>query len=266
MDFIDILKAAALLLLLGAFFGTLIVIVSKKLSVEHDIKIDQIKELLSGANCGACGYAGCAAFANALFEGKAKLTDCPSTSEENKEKINELRGLKEDLGEKTYAIVYCCGGNACRDKYEYQGYGDCRTAEMLGGGRKACYTGCIGLATCVDVCPNYAIEVNSKGFSEVIRENCTSCGLCITNCPKNIIGRIVASAKVYCACSNHNKGKEVKEVCPKGCIACGICARVCPEKAITIEDNLPVFDYSKCTGCLLCAEKCPTKVIKQIKD
>jgi Na+-translocating ferredoxin:NAD+ oxidoreductase RNF subunit RnfB len=265
MDITEIIKAAALLLILGAFFGTLIVVISKKLSVEHDVKIDKIKELLTGANCGACGFAGCEAYAKALYEGRAKISDCPSTPEANKKKINEIRGIAEETGEKTYAIVHCCGGNACRDKYEYQGYGDCRTAEMLGGGRKACYTGCIGLATCVDKCPNFAIEVNENGYSQVKRENCTSCGLCITNCPKGIIERIRASAKVYCACSNHNKGKDVKDVCPNGCIACGLCAKICPSGAITMVDNLPVFDYDKCTACMLCVQKCPTKVIKEIK-
>lgn len=265
MDIKAILIAAILLLLLGAFFSTLIVFISKKLSVEHDVMIDQIRELLSGANCGACGYAGCDAFAQALYEGKASINDCPITSAENKKKINEIRGISETMQEKTYAIVHCCGGNACRDKYDYQGYGDCKSAELLAGGRKACYTGCIGLATCVDKCPNFAIEVNDKGFSEVNRENCTSCGICISNCPKSIISRIRESAKVYCACSNHNKGKEVRSICPNGCIGCGLCEKICPQNAITMVDNLPVFDYDKCTGCLLCVQKCPTKVIKEIK-
>lgn len=266
MDITAILIAAGLLLVLGALFSTLIVFISKKLSVEHDAKIDEIRELLSGANCGACGFAGCNAFAEALYEGKASINNCPSTTQLNKVKINEIRGLTDALQEKTYAIVYCNGGNACRDKYDYQGYGNCRTAEMLSGGRKACYTGCIGLATCVDMCPNFAIEVNDKGYSEVKRENCTSCGLCITNCPKSIIKRIRASAKVYCACSNNNKGIKVKDVCSKGCIGCTLCAKICPEKAITMVDNLPVFDYDKCTGCLLCVQKCPTKCILEIKN
>lgn len=266
MDITAIVYASLLLLSLGALFSALIGILSTKLSVEHDAKIDEIEKLLSGVNCGACGHAGCQAFAKALYEGKAKISDCPSTSAENKSKINRIRGVEENAGEKTYAIVHCNGGNACRDKYDYQGYGDCRTAEMLAGGRKACYTGCIGLATCVDKCPYFAIEVNANGYAEVKRQNCTSCGLCITNCPKSIIGRIRASAKVYCACSNHNKSKEVRDVCPKGCIACGICAKVCPEGAITMVDNLPMFDYDKCTACMLCVQKCPTKVIKEIKD
>lgn len=265
MDTTAILIATALLLFLGALCAGLIVFCSKKFSVEHDAKIDEIRACLSGANCGACGYPGCDGLAKAIAEGKASVNSCCSTSAENKKHINEIIGSSEGIAEKTYAIVCCNGGNLCRDKYEYQGYGDCKTCEMLSGGRKACNRGCIGLATCVDVCPNFAIEVNDKGYSQVNREKCTSCGLCISSCPKLIIKRIRASAKVYCACSNHNKGKDVKDVCSAGCIGCTLCSKVCPSGAITMQDNMPVFDYDKCTACLLCVEKCPSKCIKEIK-
>jgi electron transport complex protein RnfB len=266
MNFIDILIGTAFLFLLGALLATLIVIISKKLAIEKNAQIDEIRSHLSGANCGACGFAGCDAFAEALYNKKISITDCPVTSQQKKDEINKILGLSGDnqINEKTYAIVHCNGGNACRDKYDYQGYGDCKTAELIAGGRKACYTGCLGQGTCVDKCPNYAIEVNDKGYSQVYREYCTSCGLCITNCPKSIIKRIRESAKVYCACSNRDKGKEVSSVCKNGCIACGICAKNCPENAITIIDNLPVFDYDKCSGCLICVKKCPTHCIKEI--
>ena len=83
-------------------------------------------------------------------------------------------------------------------------------------------------------------------------------------CPRSVIERIPASAKVYCACSTRCKGKETMSFCDKGCIGCGLCARVCPEKAITMKDNLPVFDYSKCVGCMKCLEKCPRHIIRQM--
>ena len=86
---------------------------------------------------------------------------------------------------------------------------------------------------------------------------------CIAACPKRLVKRVPASAKVYIACSNCLRGgKEVRAMCSKGCVGCGLCAKVCPEHAIELKDNLPVIDYGKCVGCGLCASKCPAKCIK----
>lgn len=90
---------------------------------------------------------------------------------------------------------------------------------------------------------------------------CISCGRCISVCPKKIIKRIPASATYYVACSNHQKGKEVRELCTKGCIACGICVKQCEVGAITIVDNLATIDYTKCINCGKCAAKCPQRCI-----
>lgn len=261
IDIKAILVPAGILLVVAALFALLIVFLSKKLSVEKDVREEEIVKNLAGANCGACGYPGCAGFAKALLEGKAELSACSVTNAEGKQAIAKVLGVTAD-GEETVAVVHCNGGSHCQSKYEYQGYGDCRTAELLAGGRKACPVGCIGLGTCTDVCPNFAVEVGPEGYSVIHREACTSCGLCIKNCPKNLISRIPRSAKVYVACSNDCRGKDVKELCSGGCLGCTLCSKVCPVGAITMENNLPVFDYKKCTGCLQCVAKCPVHCIK----
>ena len=43
--------------------------VSKKFAVQEDPRIGQVVELLPGANCGGCGFAGCAGMADALVKG-----------------------------------------------------------------------------------------------------------------------------------------------------------------------------------------------------
>lgn len=251
---------ALILLVLAMLFAIALAYLGKKLAVSRDERIDQVKDCLLGANCGACGYAGCDGFATALVEGKAELSSCNATSKENKEEIAEILGLT-DTGEATKVVVCCHGGQDAKDKYDYVGYGDCRSMELLAGGRKQCAWGCLGTGSCVDACQHHAVTVKQKGYSEVSLSKCISCGKCISVCPKKIIKRIPASATYYVACSNHQKGKEVRELCTKGCIACGICVKQCEVGAITIVDNLATIDYTKCINCGKCAAKCPQRCI-----
>ena len=251
---------ALILLVLAMLFAIALAYLGKKLAVSRDERIDQVRDCLSGANCGACGYAGCDGFATALVEGKAELSSCNATSKEKKEEIAEILGLT-DTGEATKVVVCCHGGQDAKDKYDYVGYGDCRSMELLAGGRKQCDWGCLGTGSCVDACQHHAVTVKQKGYSEVSLSKCISCGKCISVCPKKIIKRIPASATYYVACSNHQKGKEVRELCTKGCIACGICVKQCEVGAITIVDNLATIDYTKCINCGKCAAKCPQRCI-----
>ena len=251
---------ALILLVLAMLFAIALAYLGKKLAVSRDERIDQVRDCLSGANCGACGYAGCDGFATALVEGKAELSSCNATSKEKKEEIAEILGLT-DTGEAMKVVVCCHGGQDAKDKYDYVGYGDCRSMELLAGGRKQCAWGCLGTGSCVDACQHHAVTVKQKGYSEVSLSKCISCGKCISVCQKKIIKRIPASATYYVACSNHQKGKEVRELCTKGCIACGICVKQCEVGAITIVDNLATIDYTKCINCGKCAAKCPQRCI-----
>ena len=261
---IQILIAGGVMLALALVFGVILVLCSHVFAVHKDERIAQVEDLLAKSNCGGCGKAGCAQFAEALLKGEAKLSDCKATPVANKEKIAALLGGGE-VGEETVAVVHCNGGNACYDKYDYQGYGNCASCELIAGGVKACPVGCIGKRTCADICPYGAIEVGDGGYAAVDRDKCVSCGACIGHCPKHIIGRIPKRAKVYVACSNHGKGKDVMELCKNGCIGCGICAKSCPQGAIAMRDGLPEIDYAKCVGCLVCVSKCPRRCIKEQK-
>jgi electron transport complex protein RnfB len=263
VDALTILYSALILLALAGLFSVLLAELGKKLAVKQDERIDKVKKLLSGANCGGCGFAGCEAYAKALVEGTASLSACNATATENKQKIAEILGV-EDKSELTVPVVCCVGGNNAVDKYAYMGYGDCRSMELLAGGRKLCKWGCLGTGSCVDACPEHAIEVGQDGYSCIDHSMCVGCGMCVQTCPKKIIKRVPITAKVYIACSNCVKGKEVRTFCKRGCIACGICVKSCPEGAIELVGNLPVIDYKKCTGCKTCVAKCPSKCISEL--
>ncbi len=266
ITFLGVILPALILFGIAVLFAVLIVYLGKKLEVKQDERIALIEKELTGANCGACGYPGCAGFAKALAEGKAKPSDCASTPPENRRRIAAILGTKDEGGEPTMAVVCCNGGESCKNKYDYQGYFDCKSAEILAGGQKFCNVGCIGAGSCTIACPTHCIKINDEGFAEVDRERCTSCGVCIQTCPKKLFLRVPRSAKVYVACSNECRGKEVKDICSAGCLGCTLCAKSCPSGAIAMVNNLPRIDYSKCTGCGICASKCPTKCIKFLGD
>ena len=71
----NILISIAIIGGLGLIFGLGLGIASKKFAVEKNETISKILDLLPGVNCGGCGKPGCDAFANALFEGTADISE-----------------------------------------------------------------------------------------------------------------------------------------------------------------------------------------------
>ncbi len=264
MNLLNVLLPAIILISLAMIFSAILAVLSEKLAVKENEKIKEIQSLLSGANCGACGFAGCKGFAEALVSGKADINTCNATSIENKKKIAEILNITSFSTNETIAVVACNGGNNTENKFDYQGFTDCKSAALVSGGYKACAYGCLGGGTCANVCNSDAASINCQNIGEINRSLCVKCGLCVNACPKRIIKFIPASAKVYVKCSNHDKGAAVKNICSKGCIACGLCAKICPENAVALIDNLPEIDYTKCVGCGLCAQKCPTEAITRL--
>lgn len=69
-DWPTVIWAVLILLGIGLIFGVILAIASKVLYVKEDERIDEVAKLLPGANCGACGYAGCRALAEAIVSKK----------------------------------------------------------------------------------------------------------------------------------------------------------------------------------------------------
>ncbi len=246
---------------IAAVLVVCILLVAKFCKVHADEKIEKILSTLAGANCGGCGCTGCAGFAEKLCKGEACLADCHVTEADKKKEIAEVLGVPFEQDVPTVSVCKCSGGKNAADAFEYAGARDCNEQAKLSGGAKACKYGCLGDGNCVRVCPEEAICLKEERAS-VNPDRCTSCGACLSACPKRLFERIPADAKVYIACSSHDKGKAVMDVCKFGCIACGKCAKTCPSGAIEMVDNLPVIDYEKCIKCGKCAEACPRHTIQ----
>ena len=256
-----ILYPLGIFLLLGLIMGILLAVASKVFAVKKNEKAEKILECLPGANCGGCGYAGCSAFAEAVAEGKAKVTQCSVGGAEVAGKIAEIMGVEAGPVIRMRAQVMCSGTNEyARKKYVYEGVSDCTAASKIGGGNKLCANGCIGLGTCVIACPFGAISVDN-GVAAVDYQKCKGCGICVSACPKSIIKLIPYDSKHWVGCMSIDDGKSTRKVCDVGCISCKICEKNCPENAITVDNFVASIDYSKCSGCDICVSKCPRHII-----
>ncbi len=260
----QILTAVIIIGGLGLIFGILLGVASRIFAVETDERVPQIIEVLPGANCGGCGFAGCAAYANALCAGGVKPNMCPVGGEAVATKISEILGVEAEKKEKMVARVLCNGTpDKAVQKYIFDGPCDCHSAARLGGGEKMCTHGCLGFGSCVAVCKFDAISTES-GVAAVDTEKCVGCGACALECPKNIIKILPAKSKYTITCKSLEKGKITRRDCAVGCIGCGICAKNCPKEAIVIKDNVAVIDPMKCVNCGICASKCPQKAINKV--
>ncbi len=247
---------------MGLLFGAGLAFASKKFAVEVDPRAQAVRDVLPGANCGACGYPGCDGYAAAVVLGKAPIESCPVGGCDLAERLAKIMGVEAQATLPMVAKVLCQGDcNTAVDKFKYQGIEDCLAASMLSDGPKGCKYGCMGLGTCERVCPFDAIHVNAQGIAVVDKEKCTACNKCVVACPKNIIELIPKASEVQVLCISKEKGKEVKSKCSVGCIGCRICVKSCKFDAIDFDNNLAKIDYDKCTQCMVCAEKCPTKTI-----
>lgn len=261
----DIIIPILTLGILGIIFGVGLAVASKKLAVHIDPRLERIHGLLPGANCGACGGAGCFGFAEDLLSGKRNISACRVAEEEIKEKIAAILGKSLDKGVRKVATLHCFGGSRVKDKYIYKGLQSCVAANLVLAGQKECVFGCLGFGDCVSVCPFDAIKMTDEGLPEIDKDKCRACNKCVEICPKKIISLSPVKKSVYVACSSHDPGKQTKAVCPVGCISCKLCEKACPVSAIRVIDNLAVIDYEKCTSCGKCVEVCPMKTIRKRK-
>ncbi len=246
----------------GLVLGLLLAVASKIFAVEVDEKAAAISEVLPGANCGSCGYAGCGAYAGAISSGNAKPNCCSPGGQAAADKIADILGVKAEAVEEKCAVV-CCDGKdeVATQKYEYVGETDCICASKVqGGGAKDCTYGCLGLGTCVKVCSHGAISI-VDGVAQIDYDKCGGCGECAAVCPKNVLKIVSKKQKYVVKCASCDKGVAMKQKCSVGCIGCKICEKNCPTGAIKVENNLAAIDYKKCINCGLCEDKCPKKII-----
>ncbi len=255
---------------LGLVFGIALGGAAERFKVASNPVVDRVRDRLPSANCGACGYAGCTAYAEAVVE----RADVPSNlcipgGASVAQAVAELTGKAAGAVQDRIVVMTCHGTSAfAKNEAEYAGIPTCAAAALVFGGPRACKNGCLGLADCVRACPFDALKIGEGGIAQVIPEKCTGCGVCVTVCPKDLFRLYPRSRRIELACKAVDKASIVRATCMVGCTTCRVSK--CPATARSNGDGRTILiDHVKCLAygpsCNeACVDICPTNVLHRI--
>lgn len=255
---------------IGFIAATILYFVAQKFKVFEDPRIDEVDEILPGANCGGCGFPGCRGFAEACV----KADDlgglfCPVGGNDCMADVAKSLGKVAIEKEPMLAVLRCSGSHAKRPSVnKYDGAANCTIVSNLYGGETGCQFGCLGLGECVTVCDFDALEMDPvTGLPVVDPDNCTACGACVEQCPRDLFELRPKGKKdrrIFVSCMNKEKGGAKKIGCEVACIGCQKCVKECAFDAIVVTDFNAYIDPHKCKLCRKCVTVCPTNAIHEL--
>lgn len=265
-----ILFAVITLCAIGVLSAIILFFIAQKFKVIEDPRIDLVAEVLPGANCGGCGFAGCRNFAENIVKNETlENMFCPVGGNDLLKVIGPIFGQVAEEKEPTIAVLRCNGSFAnAPSKTQYDGVKSCYFQHTLYPGDNACPYSCLGSGDCVVSCKFDAMFIDETTVLPVIIEDkCVSCGACVKACPRKIIEirkKGKKSRRIFVSCVNKEKGAISRKNCNVSCIGCGKCVKECKFDAITMENNLAYIDYNKCTLCRKCVAVCPQNSIHEL--
>lgn len=125
--------------------------------------VERIHLALPQTQCTRCGYADCAAYAQAIADGHAAINQCPPGGAEGVERLSRITGLPAEPLNPAH------------------GAESPRAVAFIDE------AWCIGCTLCMKACPTDAIVGSHKLMHTVIEDCCTGCELCVPVCPVDCI-------------------------------------------------------------------------------
>ena len=156
--------AVGVMVCIGIVFGFILASADKKFAMEENPLIGEVKEALPQGQCGACGFAGCAKYAEAVvLDPNVPPNLCVPGKAEVATVVAKLTGKVAEATEPKYAHIKCRGGNGiAKLAYEYKGVHDCAAAKIVQQGPKFCKFGCLGFGNCTRACPFGAMSMGEN--------------------------------------------------------------------------------------------------------
>jgi electron transport complex protein RnfB len=256
---------------IGLVFGVGLGIAAERFKVQSNPLVERVRDRLPSANCGACGFAGCTAYAEAVV---ARPDVSPNLCIPGRgavaRAVAELTGKAAGEVPDRVVVMTCSGTSAyARDEAEYAGIPTCAAAALVFGGPRACKNGCLGLGDCVRACPFDALSISSGGIAQVDTAACTGCAVCVAVCPKDLFKLYPRARRVELTCKAVDKQAIVRATCMVGCTLCRKCVAKCPAGAIEWDGRTILIDHDKCIAygdaCgYACVEICPSTIIHRV--
>ncbi len=264
------LTSVLTLLALGFIASVVLAVASRVFYVEEDPRVEAIAEVLPGANCGGCGFAGCDAYAAAVIQDSAVSAGlCCAGGPEVAAKVADLAGKAAGNAEPQISFRRCVKDQGkVQKKFEYQGLPSCAAAAQVENGADACKFSCLGFGDCVKACGFGAMYIEND-LVQIDPDKCVACGACINVCPNAILEMIPRRARVQVFCSTKDKMKDVMNVCEAGCINCGKCVKKCPAGVISQAEGNIHIDHAACLAygpdCEeACVDACPRNILRMM--
>ena len=105
MDIQAILTPVLIVAVIGLLAGLMLSFASKFFAVQVDERVGAVREVLPGANCGSCGYAGCDDYAAKVVAGEAPGNLCTPGGPAVAGKIGGILGTEVGAVEEKKAQV-----------------------------------------------------------------------------------------------------------------------------------------------------------------
>lgn len=256
---------------IGVVFGLTLAAVAKRFQVPVNPVVERVRAYLPSANCGACGFAGCQAYAEAVVErGDVSPNLCIPGRAAVAQAVAEATGKTMGTVADRVVVMRCHGTSAfAREEARYIGVDTCAAASLVFGGPKACKNGCLGLGDCVRACPFDALYLSADGIAAVDYEKCTGCGVCVPVCPKELFQLYPRERRIELSCVAKDKQSVVRSTCMVGCTLCRKCVTKCPAGAIEWDGRTILIHHDICLAygpsCNeACVDICPSTILHRI--